>query len=113
MTIPLDDKAFRYWNDPAGRWPWRAAAMRSGWAAPAHDIQLTATVTVAASGDANPYEGLTLPHYQSGQVQDVPDEEFTALLGHPIPVSKVAIDRNMTLGEIAAMPAARWAGWCM
>ena len=26
--------------------------------------------------------------------------EFAALLGHAIPVSKVAIDRNMTLGEI-------------
>ena len=100
VTIPLDDKAFRYWNDPAGRWAVEGGSYEVRVGGSSADIQLTATVTVAASGDANPYEGLTLPHYQSGQVQDVPDEEFTALLGHPIPVSKVAIDRNMTLGEI-------------
>ena len=100
VTIPLDDKAFRYWNDPAGRWAVEGGSYEVRVGGSSADIQLTATVTVAASGDTNPYEGLTLPHYQSGQVQDVPDEEFTALLGHPIPVSKVAIDRNMTLGEI-------------
>ena len=100
VTIPLDDKAFRYWNDPAGRWAVEGGSYEVRVGGSSADIQLTATVTVAASGDANPCEGLTLPHYQSGQVQDVPDEEFTALLGHPIPVSKVAIDRNMTLGEI-------------
>ena len=100
VTIPLDDKAFRYWNDPAGRWAVEGGSYEVRVGGSSAGIQLTATVTVAASGDTNPYEGLTLPHYQSGQVQDVPDEEFTALLGHPIPVSKVAIDRNMTLGEI-------------
>ena len=100
VTIPLDDKAFRYWNDPAGRWAVEGGSYEVRVGGSSADIQLTATVTVAATEDANPYEGLTLPHYQSGQVQDVPDEEFTALLGHPIPVSKVAIDRNMTLGEI-------------
>ena len=100
VTIPLDDRACRYWNAPAGRWAVEGGSYEVRVGGSSADIQLTATVTVAASGDANPYEGLTLPHYQSGQVQDVPDEEFTALLGHPIPVSKVAIDRNMTLGEI-------------
>ena len=52
------------------------------------------------TGDADPYAGVALPHYVSGQTQDVPDEEFAALLGHAIPVSRVSIDRNMTLGEI-------------
>ena len=67
VTIPLDDKAFRYWNDPAGRWAVEGGSYEVRVGGSSADIQLTATVTVAASGDANPYEGLTLPHYQSGQ----------------------------------------------
>ena len=64
------------------------------------DIRLEGTVTVESSGDANPYVGNSLPHYVSGQVQDVPEVEFSAILGRPILEEKVAIDRNMTLGEI-------------
>ena len=55
---------------------------------------------MAPTGEPNPYDGLALPHYESGQTQDVPAAEFEALLGHPIPAYKVSIDRNMTLGEI-------------
>ncbi|EFB74453.1 glycoside hydrolase family 3 C-terminal domain-containing protein [Subdoligranulum variabile] len=100
VTIPLDDKAFRYWNDPANRWAVEGGDYEVRVGGSSADIRLTATVAVAPSGDADPYAGLALPHYQGGQVQDVPDEEFAALLGHAIPVAKVAIDRNMTLGEI-------------
>lgn len=100
VTIPLDDKAFRYWNDPANRWAVEGGDYEVRVGGSSADIRLTAVVTVEPSGDADPYTGLALPHYQGGQVQDVPDEEFAALLGHAIPVARLAIDRNMTLGEI-------------
>ncbi|WP_294500072.1 glycoside hydrolase family 3 C-terminal domain-containing protein [uncultured Gemmiger sp.] len=100
VSIPLDDKAFRYWNTPADHWAVEGGSYTVRVGASCEDIRLEAVITVEASGDANPYDGLALPHYASGQVQDVPDGEFTALLGHPIPQEKVTIDRNMTLGEI-------------
>ena len=100
VAIPLDDKAFRYWNDPAGRWAVEGGSYTVRVGASSEDIRLEGTVTVAPSGDADPYAGLALPHYQSGQAQDVPDAEFEVLLGHAVPHPKVAIDRNMTLGEI-------------
>lgn len=100
VTIPLDDKAFRYWNDPAGRWAVEGGTYEIRVGASSADIRLTGTVAVPGTGDADPYAGVALPHYVSGQTQDVPDEEFAALLGHAIPVSRVTIDRNMTLGEI-------------
>lgn len=100
VTIPLDDKAFRYWNDPANRWAVEGGDYEVRVGGSSADIRLTAVVTVEPSGDADPYAGLALPHYQGGQVQDVPDEEFAALLGHAIPTARLAIDRNMTLGEI-------------
>ena len=100
VTIPLDDKAFRYWNEPAACWAVEGGSYTVRVGASSEDIRLEGTLTVAPTGEANPYDGLALPHYESGQTQDVPDAEFEALLGHPIPAYKVSIDRNMTLGEI-------------
>ena len=100
VSIPLDDRAFRYWNEPAGHWAVEGGRYTVRVGASSEDIRLETAVTVESTGDADPYAGQALPHYVSGQVQDVPDNEFTALLGHPIPQPKVSIDRNMTLGEI-------------
>ena len=100
VTIPLDDKAFRYWNVASDRWAVEGGSYEIKVGGSSADIRLTADVTVAGSGDADPYGGKATPHYCSGQVQDVPDTEFEALLGYHIPASKVTIDCNMTLGEI-------------
>ena len=64
------------------------------------DIRLTAEVSVKGTNAPDPYEGLDLLHYVSGQITYVADAEFEALLGHPIPEDVVRIDRNMTLGEM-------------
>ena len=64
------------------------------------DIRLTAVVEVIGTDALTPYAGKALPHYQSGQVQTVPDAEWETLLGRPIPDDRVKIDRNMTLGEL-------------
>ena len=100
VSIPLDDKAFRYWNDPAGHWAVEGGSYTVRVGGCSEDIRLEATVMVEPSGDSDPYAGCATPHYFSGQVQDVPDDEFAVLLGHPIPREKISIDRNMTLGEI-------------
>lgn len=100
VGIPLDDKAFRYWNEPAGRWAVEGGSYTVRVGASCVDIRLEATVAVASTGDVNPYGGLLLPHYEGGQAQDVPEEEFSTLLGYLIPEGKISIDRNMTLGEI-------------
>ena len=64
------------------------------------DICLTGEVTVLGTGAPNPYQSVQLPHYRTGEVTQVSDEEFAALLGRPIPEDKIKIDRNMTLGEL-------------
>ena len=97
VTIPLDDKAFRYWNVATDRWEVEGGSYQLLVGA---DIRLTAAVTVAGTGAPDPYAGKDLAHYRTAQVQNVPDAEFEALLGRPIPENKVHIDRNMTLGEM-------------
>lgn len=100
VTIPLDDKAFRYWNVKTDRWEVEGGSYQLLVGASSVDIRLTAAVTVAGTGAPDPYAGKNLEHYRTAQVQNVPDAEFEALLGHAIPENKVHIDRNMTLGEM-------------
>ena len=100
VTIPLDDKAFRYWNVKTDRWEVEGGSYQLLVGASSADIRLTAAVTVESTGAPDPYAGKNLEHYRTAQVQNVPDAEFEALLGRPIPENKVHIDRNMTLGEM-------------
>ena len=100
VAIPLDDKAFRYWNTQTNRWEVEAGQYELRVGASSADIRLTAAVDIAGTDAPNPYAGKTLPHYKTGSVQNVPDAEWEALLGHAIPQDKIKIDRNMTLGEL-------------
>ena len=100
VTLPLDDKAFRYWNTRTDGWEIEGGRYEVRVGASSADIRLTAEVDICGTNAPDPYAGKPLPHYKSGSVQNVPDAEWEALLGHPIPQDKVKIDRNMTLGEL-------------
>ena len=100
VTIPLDDKAFRYWNVATDCWEVEGGSYQLLVGASSADIRLTAAVTVAGTGAPDPYVGKDLAHYRTAQVQEVSDAEFEALLGRPLPEETTAIDRTMTLGEL-------------
>ena len=100
VMLPLDDKAFRYWNTRTDGWEIEGGRYEVRVGASSADIRLTANVDIRGTNAPDPYAGKALPHYKSGSVQNVPDAEWEALLGHPIPQDKVKIDRNMTLGEL-------------
>ena len=100
VTIPLDDKAFRYWNIQTNQWEIEGGNYELWVGASCEDIRLKATVLVNGTGAENPVAELALVHYQTGDVTHVTDKEFAALLGHAIPEDKIRIDRNMTLGEL-------------
>lgn len=81
VTIPLDDKAFRYFNADHDRWEVEAAKYEISVAASVSDVRLTATLAVeGVAGEAQ-----ELPSYYSGAVTAVSDGEFERLLGRPIP----------------------------
>ena len=100
VTIPLDDKAFRYWNIATDGWEVEGGKYLIRVGASSDNICLTGEVTVLGTEAPNPYQSVELPHYRTGEVTQVSDEEFAALLGRPIPEDKIKIDRNMTLGEL-------------
>ncbi len=112
VTLLLDDKAFRYWNTKTDSWEVEGGTYELRVGASSADIRLTAAVEVNGTSAPNPYAGKALPHYTSGKVQRVPDDEWEILLGRPIPADTVKIDRNMTLGELnPSRRPLRWHGW--
>ena len=85
VTVPLDDKAFRYFNTRTNRYEIDGGEYQILVGANVSDIRLEATVSVAGTNAPLPYEIADLPSYASGSILSVPDEEFKKLLGHPIP----------------------------
>ena len=85
ITIMLDDKAFRYWNTKTDSWEVEGGSYEIRVGASSADIRLTAVVEVAGTEAPNPYAGKSLPHYESGKVQSVPDDRVGDPDGLPHP----------------------------
>ena len=100
VTIALDDKAFRYFNVKTNKWEIEGGTYQLRVGASSRDICLVAAVEVAGTGAPNPYEGLDISCYETGQVKNVPDAQFAALLGHAIPSAEVQIGRSMTFRDL-------------
>ena len=81
VTVKLDDKAFRYYNAREDRWETETANYEISVGANVSDVKLTATIRIIGT------EAERMPDscYRTGHVQAVTEEEFEALLGHPIP----------------------------
>ena len=100
VELPLEEKAFRFWNSAAGRWETEGGAYQVLVGASAADIRLEGEIEVAGTVTVQPEQDPRLDCYRTARVRQVPDEAFEALLGRPIPSAKVAIDRNITFGEL-------------
>lgn len=114
VTIPLDDKAFRYFNVKTGCWEVERGRCLIEVGASVQDIRLTASLEVAGTGAPLPYgDREVLTPYFSGRVDQVSDEAFEALLGHPIPPAQWdrsrGLDYNDSLMQMqyASSPLAR------
>jgi len=100
VTVPLDDKAFRYFNIFYDRWEVETADYEISVASSVRDVRLTAVISVEGTQSASPYG--SLPSYESGKIQNVSDGEFAALLGHTIPSGKWSgrLERNDALCQM-------------
>ena len=85
MTIALDDKAFRYFNEKTDKFEIDGGTYEIQIGASCADIRLRGTVEVQGTDAPLPYELAEVPSYASGDIKAVSDEEFTKLLGHAIP----------------------------
>lgn len=100
VLIKIDDKAFRYFNVKTNRWEVEGGAYELRIGAASDDIRLGVRIDVEGTGAPNPYEGLDVSCYESGAVKNVPDAQFAALLGRPIPSKETPIDRNICFRDL-------------
>ncbi len=88
VTVPLDDKAFRYFNSKTNRFEVDGGTYEILVGASVADIRLTASVSVEGTSAPLPYDLKAIPSYASGHIEKVSDAEFEKLLGSPIPDGK-------------------------
>ena len=85
VTIPLDDKAFRYFNVDTNKFEVEGGGWTVMIGASCADIKLSGTVSVQGSGAKSPYDKAKFAKYFAGDIKSISDAEFEALLGRPIP----------------------------
>ena len=86
ITIELSKRAFAYYNVNIMDWHVESGDFNIMVGASSRDIRLEATVNVISTVEAEvPDYKEAAPCYYMADVQNIPDEAFTAVLGRPIP----------------------------
>ncbi len=97
--ITLCRRAFAFYNVEVNDWTVESGEFDILVGASSADIRLTATVKVNAAPVAIPDYRETAPVYYSGDVQTVPDEQFTAVLGREIPANDYDPGAPVTIAD--------------
>ena len=85
ITIQLDDKSFRYFNVNTNKFEVEGGEYTILIGASVADIKLSGTVSVKGTNAASPYDKAKFTKYFSGDIKNISNAEFEALLGRPIP----------------------------
>ena len=116
VHIAFDDKTFRYFNTLTNKWEVEEGNYQIFVGASSQDIRLNGELNVKGTKAEAPYDKTLLPNYASGNLRNIPDEEFARLLGHEIPdgslpfykKNRLVVDYNTTVTELRY--AKRWIG---
>ena len=76
VTIPFDDKTFRYFNVLTNKWEVEKGVYDIYVGASSADILLTGKLEKEGVKSSAPYNLKQLPHYVEGNLRNIPAEEF-------------------------------------
>ena len=96
VELPFDDKTFRFFHVKTKQWEVEGGTYYVQIAKNAHEVVLEEAIQLEGTTTEFPYNKEQLKEYYTGQIKDVSDGSFEALLGHKIPESKW--DRQKSLG---------------
>ncbi len=88
VEIPFDDKTFRYWNVKTGKWEIEEGNYQIMVGASVSDIRLSGNLEMKGTTEHYPYNPAKMPHYYTGIVQNIEEDEFEELLGYSVPSGK-------------------------
>ncbi len=95
VSFELSKRAFAFYNVNINDWCVESGDFDILIGASSADIRLTATVNVKAEAVSIPDYSKTAPAYYTGDVQDVPAEQFVAVLGRELPPADYNPDRAL------------------
>ncbi len=96
ITLTLEKRAFAFFNVLVNDWCVESGAFDILVGASSADIRLVGTVNVNANDIAAPDYRMLAPCYYTGDVQDVPAQQFVAVLGRELPPT--VKDKSLPLG---------------
>jgi beta-glucosidase len=116
VTIPFDDKTFRYFNVATNKWEVEAGYYELYIGASSRDVRLTTRIERKGTTEVIPYNRSNITAYYTGHVENVPDEQFKELIGRDIPKAtynfykknRLVIDENCTISDLRY--SKRWVG---
>ena len=116
VSIAFDDKTFRYFNVKTNKWEVEKGVYDIYVGSSSLDIHLESTIEQVGTGAETPYNKADLPNYAVGNLRNVPDAEFAALLGREIPngnlpfykKKRLVVGYNTTVKELRY--SRRWIG---
>ena len=88
VEIPFDSRTFRYWNTKKNGWATEEGTYLIQIGSSVEDIRLNAELDVKGDQAPVPYDSGKVSCYEKAQIENVPDEAFAELLGHPVPSGK-------------------------
>ncbi|MCC8023429.1 MAG: glycoside hydrolase family 3 C-terminal domain-containing protein [Clostridiales bacterium] len=112
VALTLDKRAFAYYNVNLADWHVESGKFDILIGANIRDIKLQAEVGVTSTVEADiPDYRETAPSYYAADVQNVPDKEFSAVLGHDIPAAVRRPGERITLlNSLEDAADTKWGG---
>jgi beta-glucosidase len=106
VSIRLDEHAFCYYNTAVNRWVEEPGEYELRVGASSRDIRLCLFVERQGEPVAVPYDPMELAHYFKADVANVPDAEFSALLGRALPQSH--LEKSNPLNQLDTVGQGRY-----
>ena len=97
ITIELSKRAFAFYNVNINDWCVESGEFDILVGASSADIRLSATVNVSGTTENIPDYSAEAPLYYSGDVQNVPEDQFVKVLGRPLPACDYDPNRKLTI----------------
>ncbi len=112
VEVTLCKRAFAYYNVNIMDWHVESGKFRILVGASSRDIRLSAEVEVISTVDASvPDYKQSAPSYYGADVKNVPDSEYEALLGFPIPAATLDTSKKLTIANsLGDAKHTKWGG---
>ena len=85
VTIPFDDKTFRFWNIRTNRWGIEGGTYMISIGCNSRQILLSADLVKEGTMRELPYDADKIVPYYTADVSKISDAEFAQVLGHAVP----------------------------